>query len=94
MSQMMPMKTIRMMLVSAISDNWVVVLDFLILQDKTQYMYILAKYKIDLHSLRNRLEKLALDLLVYLFLKIVQINLIFSDNIRILYISFCNKYYN
>jgi hypothetical protein len=27
---MMPMKTIRMMLVSAISDNWVVVLDFLI----------------------------------------------------------------
>jgi hypothetical protein len=51
MSQMMPMKTIRMMLVSAISDNWVVVLDFLILQDKTQYMYILAKYKIDLHSL-------------------------------------------
>ena len=42
-------------------------------------MYIVGKYKIDLHMLQNRLEKLNTGLLFYLFLKLVQINLIFSD---------------
>ena len=42
-------------------------------------MYIVGKYKIDLHLLQNRLEKLNTGLLFYLFLKLVQINLIFSD---------------
>jgi len=37
-------------------------------------------------SLRNRPEKLAEGLLFCLFLKFVQINFIFTDNVRILYI--------
>ena len=49
-------------------------------------MYIVVEYKINLHSLRNRLEKLAKGSLFYLFIKLVQINYIFFDNIRILYI--------
>ena len=48
-------------------------------------MYIVVKYKINLHSLRNRLEKLDKGSFFYLFLKLVQINYIFSDNVRILY---------
>jgi hypothetical protein len=36
---------------------------------------------------RNRLEKLAKGSLFYLFLKLVQINFIFSDNVRILYMQ-------
>ena len=43
--------------------------------------------KINLYSLRNRLEKFAKGSLFYLFLKLVQINYVFSDNVRILYIS-------
>jgi hypothetical protein len=44
------------------------------------YMYNVGKYQIHLHLLRNRTEKLA-RLLFYLFLKLVQINYIFSDNV-------------
>jgi len=51
-------------------------------------MYIVAKYKINLHSLRNRLEKLDKLSLFYLFLKLVQINSIFFDNVRILHIYY------
>jgi hypothetical protein len=51
-------------------------------------MYIVAKYKINLHSLRNRLEKLDKLSLFYLFLKFVQINYIFFDNVRILHIYY------
>ena len=39
-----------------------------------------------MYSLRNRPEKLAEGLLFCLFLKLVQINFIFTDNVRILYI--------
>ena len=48
--------------------------------------YIVVKYKIHLYSLRNRPEKLAKDSLFFLFLKLAQINVIFTDNVRILYI--------
>jgi hypothetical protein len=49
-------------------------------------MYIVVKYQIHLYSLRNRPEKLAKGSLFCLFLKLVQINFIFTDNVRILYI--------
>ena len=48
-------------------------------------------YKHNLCSLRNRLEKLAKCSLFYLFLKLVQINFIFSDNVRVLYIHLYTK---
>jgi hypothetical protein len=48
-------------------------------------MYIVVKYEIHLYSLRNRPEKLAKGSLLCLFLKLVQINFIFTDNVRILY---------
>jgi hypothetical protein len=51
----------------------------------TQYTFIVVKYKIHLYSLRNRPEKLANGSLFCLFLKLVQINFIFTDNVRILY---------
>ena len=54
-------------------------------------MYIVVKYKILLYSLPNRPEKLAKGSLFCLFLKLVQINFIFTDNVRILYISFSPK---
>ena len=38
------------------------------------YTYIVRKYKIHLYLLRNRLEKLAIGSVLYLFLKLVQIN--------------------
>ena len=41
-----------------------------------------------MYSLRNRPEKLAKGSLFCLFLKLVQINFIFTDNVRILYICF------
>jgi hypothetical protein len=44
-----------------------------------------VKYKIHLYSLRNRPEKLAEGSLFCLFLKLVQINFIFTDNVRMLY---------
>ena len=49
-------------------------------------MYIVVKYKIHLYSLRNNPEKLAKGSLFCPFLKLVQINFIFTDNVRILYI--------
>jgi hypothetical protein len=50
-----------------------------------------------LYSLRNRLEKLTKSSHFYLFLQLVNINYIFSDNVRILSIYFiksvrCNKF--
>jgi len=49
-------------------------------------MYIAVKYQINLHLLRNRPEKLTKGSLFYLFLKLVQINYILSNNVQILYI--------
>jgi hypothetical protein len=49
-------------------------------------MSIVVKYQINLHSLRNKLEKMSKGSLIYLFLKLVQINYMFSDNVGILYI--------
>ena len=54
---------------------------FFFIAGQTQYMYIVFKNKINLHSLQNRLEKLANGLPFYLFLKLVQIKYIFSDNV-------------
>ena len=51
----------------------------------TQYMYIVRKYQINLHSLRNRTEKFTKGLLFYLILKLEQF--FFSDNVHILSIS-------
>ena len=78
----------RTTLVSALYiDILAVVLIFLTLQDKHNtfflYMYIVRNYQINLHSLRNRTEKLNKGLFFYLFLKLVQINYIFSDNVHI-----------
>ena len=81
---MTPLTTIRMMLVS---DNLAGVLEILILQDKHNIRTLSLNIKINLHSLRNRLQKLAKYSFFYLFLKLVQINYIFSDNVRILYMS-------
>ena len=49
-------------------------------------MYIVVKYKIYLHTLSNRPEKFFKGSFFYLFLKLIHINLIFSDNVVILYI--------
>ena len=49
-------------------------------------MYIVWKYKINSHLLQNRHKKTCQRLALYLFLKLVQINYIFSDNVCILYI--------
>ena len=50
--------------------------------------YFFVKYKINLHLLQNRLEKLpkGKGLIFYLFLMLVQINFIISNNVGILYI--------
>jgi len=48
-------------------------------------MYIVVRYKINLLSLRNRLENLAKGSFFYLFLKLVQIHLKFSNNVGILH---------
>ena len=50
-----------------------------------QYTYIFGKYKMPLYMLRNRTEKISKgSLCFYLFLKFIQINFIFSNNVRIL----------
>jgi hypothetical protein len=77
---MTPLTTIRMMLVS---DNLAGVLEILILQDKHNIRTLSLNIKINLHSLRNRLQKLAKYSFFYLFLKLLQINYIFSDNVHI-----------
>jgi hypothetical protein len=64
-------------------------LTFLDIAGFTQNTYIVVKYKIHLYSLWNRPEKLAKGSLFCLFLKLVQINFIFTDNVRILYIYVC-----
>ena len=46
-----------------------------------------------MYSLRNRHEKLAKGSLFCLFLKLVQINFIFTDNVRILYIYRSKAFY-
>jgi hypothetical protein len=53
---------------------------------KQKFIRIAYLYKIHLYSLRNRPEKLAEGSLFCLFLKLVQIKFIFTDNVRILYI--------
>jgi hypothetical protein len=68
------------------SSSWVVWKTWWLLCVFFQYTYIVVKYKIHLYSLRNRPEKLAKGSLFCLFLKLVQINFIFSDNVCILYI--------
>ena len=86
---MTPLKTIRTTLVSVIFRQFgSYFFGLLILQDKHNIgtRYIVVEYEINLHSLRNRLENLAKGLLFYLFVKLVLINLIFSDNVHILYI--------
>ena len=77
-SQMTPMKTIRRRLLQLFTYELAV--DIFMLQ------YILVQYQINLHSLQDILEKLARGSLFYLFLKLVRINYIFSDNLRTLYI--------
>jgi len=85
-SQMTPMKTIRTTLVSAIYRQIGSCFGLFDIAAQTQYTYIVVKYKIYLHSLGEMLEKLARGSIFYLFLKLVQINYIFSDNLRTLYI--------
>ena len=53
--------------ISAAEDEWNI---WYYIIDR-QYTYIVGKYIINLHSLPNRTEKLANDLLFYLFLKCV-----------------------
>ena len=52
------------------------------------FSYIFLKYNIDLHSLRNRAIRLSKGCLLCLFLKVVQINFIIADNVRIFSIYF------
>jgi len=47
-------------------------------------MFIVEKYKIHLHLQRNRPEMLTKDSLIDLFIKLLQINYIFFDNVCIL----------
>ena len=51
--------------------------------------YFVGIYKINLHSLRNRTEKLSSDSLFYPFIMFVQINLTFADNVCRLFIYTC-----
>jgi hypothetical protein len=85
-SQMTPMKTIRTTLVSAIYRQIGSCFGLFDIAGQTQYTYIVVKYKINLHLLREMLEKLTRGSIFYLFLKLVQINYIFFDNLRTLYI--------
>ena len=72
---MMHFKTFRTTLVSAISDDLTVVFDFLILQDKH-----------NIRTLSLNIKLICTCKQVYLFLKLVQINFLFSYNVHILYI--------
>jgi hypothetical protein len=64
-------------------DNLAAVSGFSTFQD-IHNRYIVGKYQIHLHLLGNRTEMLAKGSPFYLFLKLAQINFIFSDNVRIL----------
>ena len=79
-------KTIKTTLVSILLRQFVSCFGFLdISGDTHQYMYIVWKYQIYLHSLQKRTEELAKGArLCCLFLQLVQLNYIFSDNVRIL----------
>ena len=46
-------------------------------------MYIVGKYKINLHSMLNILEKLANDSLFYLSLKLVKEMLVFNGSVLV-----------
>jgi hypothetical protein len=81
---MTAMKTIRRLLLQLLTDELAV--DLLMLQDKHNMRTFSFNIKLILHSLRDMLEKLASGSLFYLFLKLVQINYKFSDNLRTLYI--------
>ena len=85
-SEMTPMETIRTTLVSAIYRQIGSCFGLFDIAGQTQYTYIVVKYKINLHSLGKMLQKLARGSIFYLFLKLVHINYIFSDNLRTLYI--------
>jgi hypothetical protein len=72
-----------------LSCNWFQIVCFgvfLLKNCRSWPWYIVVKYKIHLYSLQNRPEKLAKGSLFCLFLKLVQINFIFTVNVRILYI--------
>ena len=83
---MTPFKTIRKTLVSAIFRQFGSCFGLFDTVEWTHYAYIFVKYESNLHSLRNRLEKLNKGSLFYLYLKLVQINFIFDDHVRIMYI--------
>jgi len=80
------MKTIRTTLVSAFTQTirqsgfflFFVVVDILMLQNKH------TKHDMYFHSLQNRTEKFTRGWLFFLFLKLLQINFIFADNVCIL----------
>ena len=57
------------------------------IRTNTIYTYIVCKYKNNLHTLRNRRENRIKAYLSSSFLKLVQINYIFCDNVRILSIA-------
>jgi hypothetical protein len=61
-----------------------VVLDFLILQDKQNVCSLSLNIKLICTRSKTLIEKLAMGLLFYLLLKLVQINYVFFDNVRIL----------
>jgi hypothetical protein len=83
---MTSLKTIRTTLVSALFRQFGSCVGLFDIAVQTQYTYIAVKYKIDLHSLRNKLEKITKGSLFYLFIKFVRISYICSDYVRILYI--------
>ena len=62
--------------------------DFLTLQDKHKIRTLSLNIKFICTRCENRPEKLAKGSLLCLFLKLVQINFIFTDNVRILYIYY------
>ena len=79
---MTPLKTIRTTLVSVIFRQFGRCFG---LFDTAGSTKLINLKKDNLHSLLNRIEKLAKDSPFYLFLKLVQINMILSDNVRIFF---------
>jgi hypothetical protein len=71
---MMHLITFRPTLVSAIFRQLAVVFDVFILQDKHNIRTLSLNIEFNLHLLRNSIEKFAKCSLIYLFLKLVQIN--------------------
>jgi hypothetical protein len=77
------MQTIRTTFVSDIFRQFGSFLNFLTLQHKHNYTYIVGKYNMCLNSLRNRPEKLTNGSPFYLFLKLVQIYFIFPNKVYV-----------